>query len=201
MKLAAVLLSAAVVLSPAISVAKGGRAQTTLDAQEIATAQFMREEEKLARDVYRVMFQVWGNPIFSNIAASEQAHMDAMANLLENNGIEDPVDSNKVGEFTDQSLAEMFDELTERGEISLEEALHVGALIEEVDILDIRHAIDETDERDFVEVYESLLKGSRNHLRAFVSQLENLGVVYEPQLLTPEELSNIVDSPMERGSQ
>jgi len=44
--------------------------------------------------------------------------------------------------------------------------------------------------------YESLLKGSRNQLRSFVSKIEDQGVVYEAQVLTREE----VDSPIERDS-
>ena len=44
----------------------------TLPDSETVTLKFMREEEKLARDVYLYLFDVWGQWIFENIAASEQ---------------------------------------------------------------------------------------------------------------------------------
>ncbi|MDP2030099.1 MAG: DUF2202 domain-containing protein [Thiobacillus sp.] len=43
---------------------------------------FMREEEKLARDVYLTLYETWGLAVFSNIASSEQSHMDALLKLL-----------------------------------------------------------------------------------------------------------------------
>ncbi len=50
----------------------------------------MREEEKVARDVYKELYKVWGLTIFSNIASSEQKHMDAIKTLLDRYGLEDP---------------------------------------------------------------------------------------------------------------
>ena len=65
---------------------------------------FIREEEKIARDVYRVLYKKWGNPIFANIEESEQAHMDAMANVLAFYGIDDPVTNDETGEFTNEGI-------------------------------------------------------------------------------------------------
>ena len=39
---------------------------------------YMREEEKVARDVYLYLNEKWNVRIFKNIAASEQTHMDAI---------------------------------------------------------------------------------------------------------------------------
>lgn len=44
------------------------------------------------------------------------------------------------------------------------------------------------------------MKGSRNHLRAFISQLSGQGVTYTPQYITQEEFDAIIDSPLETGS-
>ncbi len=52
----------------------------------------LREEEKLARDVYLYLYTHWNQWIFSNIAKSEQQHMDAVKGLLDKYDIEDPVD-------------------------------------------------------------------------------------------------------------
>ena len=204
MKKLLVLLLIAGVATPTLLMAKGPKGggknsatTTTLDSQEIADAQWMREEEKLARDVYREMFALWGNAVFSNISSSEQSHMDAMGKLLARNNIADPVTSDDTGVFTNPDLQAWYDELVERGSQSLTEAIEVGITIEESDMVDIQAAIDNTDESDNEKTYENLLKGSRNHLRAYVKQLESLGLVYEPELLTVEEANAIVDSPTE----
>jgi len=54
----------------------------------------------------------------------------------------------------------------------LADALRVDALVEEVDIIDLEKYIAQTDNEDLILVYQNLLKGSQNHLRAFSSTLE-----------------------------
>jgi hypothetical protein len=159
----------------------------------------MREEEKMARDVYLFFYPIWNNSVFSNIAESEQQHMDSMAVLLNTYGLPDPVQNDSIGLFTNPDLAALYLTLTDRGQASLLEALKVGALIEEVDMRDIQHAIDQAEHADIIQTYENLLRGSRNHLRAFVRAIEEMGVVYEAQVLEQSEVDAIVDSPMERS--
>lgn len=161
---------------------------------------YMREEEKLARDVYLTMHEAWGLNIFSNIAASEQSHTDAVAEMLEKYKLPDPVVDDRIGIFVNQELAQLYETLLTRGYQSSLEALFVGALIEEVDMIDLKQAIKETDNDDIQLLYENLLSGSRNHLRAFVGLIEDQGIVYEAQFLSQDEVDAIVDSPMERGS-
>lgn len=171
----------------------------TLTAQEEADMLFMREEEKLARDVYVFLYELWSNPVFDNISESEQRHMDSMAALLDNYGLVDPVQIDSVGVFTNPDLALLFNTLIARGQTSELDALKVGAFIEEVDMRDIQAAIENSDHSDIVQTYENLLRGSRNHLRAFVRTIESLGAVYEAQVLSQTEVDAIVDSPTERG--
>lgn len=174
--------------------------QQTLSALEIENLMYMREEEKLARDVYLSMFDAWGLAVFENIAASEQNHTDSVRDMIEKYRLTDPVLDDSVGAFVNQQLADLYATLIARGMQSSLEALHVGALIEEVDMRDLQRAIDESDNDDIRQMYEKLLRGSRNHLRAFVRQIEALGVVYEAQLLSQEEVDAIVDAPVERGN-
>jgi len=169
-----------------------------LNSTEIESLLFMREEEKMARDVYITMYAAWDDVVFNNIAQSEQDHMDAIKALLDKYNLADPV-IDSISVFNDHELQELYTELLARGEISHMEALYVGALIEEVDMQDIQEAITSIENEDMIRTYESLLKGSRNHLRSFVSKIENQGAVYEAQVLTQEEVDAIVDSPMERG--
>lgn len=145
----------------------GGGARGDISATEREHLVFMREEEKLARDVYTVMYQKWASRIFVNISASEQTHMNAILTLLNRYGIEDPVGENGVGTFTDPELKTLYDELVARGNTSLEEALRVGVAIEELDIADLKDAMSVTDNGDILRVYGNLLRGSQNHLHAF----------------------------------
>ena len=174
-----------------------------LSATEIESLQFMREEEKLARDVYLTLYDVWNVEIFNNIASAEQQHMDAIKSLLDKYALVDPVtDVNSIGDFHNPTLQSLYTELVERGvneEESALEALWVGGYIEEVDMRDIQEAIDEANHADIINVYENLLKGSRNHLRAFVGKIEDEGDVYEAQELTQDEVDVILNSPVERG--
>jgi hypothetical protein len=176
-----------------------GQPSPVLTEDEIAGLLFMREEEKLARDSYLVLFDSWGIPVFDNISESEQRHMDAMKALIDRYGLEDPVkDELVIGEYQNQDLQALFDTLMAKGELSATDALEVGAVIEETDIIDIHHEIDLAEQEDIISTYECLVCGSRNHLRAFVGQLELNGVIYEPGFLSLDEYLEIIHHPVER---
>lgn len=161
---------------------------------------FMREEEKLARDVYIVMFEKWNQKVFNNISQSEQRHTDAVLYLLNRYEITDPVVDNTVGVFTNQDLQTLYNQLIEQGSVSLVEALKVGAAIEEIDILDLDKQIESVvDNEDIKIVYDNLLNGSYNHLRAYVRNLANQGVNYAPQYLSQEEFDEIMSSTNSHG--
>lgn len=164
------------------------------------TLTYTREEEKLARDVYKTLGEQWGINSFNNIANSEQQHMDAMGKQLANYGLEDPVKDDSVGAFSNPELADLYQQLIERGSQSPQEALQVGAYIEELDMLDLQQAIDEADQPGLVSAYENLLKGSRNHMRSFVGQIENQGVDYQAQVLPQATVDQITSSGLERGN-
>lgn len=169
-------------------------AATSLSADEVAGLAFMREEEKLAHDVYIALYEKWGLPVFKNIAASEQTHTDAVKRLLDRYGVEDPTVGHTVGEFTDPALQSLYDQLIAQGNVSIVDALKVGAAIEEIDILDLEERIAQTDKADITRVYTNLLKGSWNHLRAFVSNLSARGETYAPEYLSQAAYDEIVGS-------
>jgi len=173
-----------------------------LSEEEAAGLLYMREEEKLARDVYLTLYEQWNQPIFQNIASSEQRHMDMVLGLLTAYGLEDPAAGKGIGEFTNPDLQALYDQLVARGRQSLAEALKVGAAIEEIDILDLRERLAQTDKADIQTVYQNLMSGSENHLRAFVSTLERqTGEVYEPQYLSPEDYEAIIQAAPDHGGQ
>lgn len=161
---------------------------------------FMREEEKLARDVYINLFEKWNVKIFSNISGSEQTHMNSILTLMDNFEIDDPVGSNQIGIFENTKLQQLHDDLITLGQSDLESAYKVGAAIEEIDILDLQKELDESIENEDIRlVFENLVKGSRNHLRSFVSNLKMIEVDYAPQYMSLEAYDAIISSSSERG--
>jgi len=156
---------------------------------------YMREEEKLARDVYLTLDQSWGKQtqVFAKIALSEETHTSTVDYLLDKFGVEDPVVNDTIGVFTNEELQALYNELVAKGKTSFINALYVGALIEEKDMRDILAAINQTDERPIILAYSNLLDGSKSHLRAFVKVIEAQGLTYEAQLLDPEEVELILE--------
>jgi rhodanese-related sulfurtransferase len=161
----------------------------------------MREEEKLAHDVYVKLGAEWNIPVFTNIARSESTHTTAVLGLLNTYQIADPVGSTPVeGVFTDPKIQDLYNTLTTRGALSLNDALAVGALIEDLDIVDLETLLGQTTRDDMTQVYSNLQRGSRNHLRSFVSQLESRGGTYTPSYLSKETFEQIMTSPRETGA-
>jgi len=171
-----------------------------LSQAEVDSLIFMREEEKLAHDVYLTLYDVWGLNLFQNIAGSEQTHTDAIAGLLYTYNIPDPADTSPVGAFVNPDLQTLYDDLVAWGSESLADALKVGAAIEEIDILDLEEALTTISASDIRTVYQNLLKGSENHLRAFTSTLERqTGEIYEPQYMDADAYEAIVSADVQRG--
>ena len=168
-----------------------GNLAGTLTDEEIASLQFMIEEEKMARDVYLEMNDLYGLKVFANISASEQRHMDAVLFLIDGYNVVNPA-SDERGVFVNETLAQLYTDLIAQGELSLEDALKVGALIEETDIVDLNSWLEKVENPNVEIVYASLLKGSTNHLRAFVRNLASLGIIYEPQVLDVDSYNAII---------
>lgn len=169
-----------------------------LSQEEKAGLLMMREEEKLAHDVYQALYRRWQLPVFANISRSETQHMAAMAMLLHYYGLDDPVQEQE-GRFTDKKLQNLYNELVDVGKRSYADALKVGAQIEELDIADLNRLAAGTQQTAILGVYAQLTRGSRNHLRSFHRQLQVIGENYQPQHLPVAEYEAIVTSEMERG--
>lgn len=174
-------------------------AVATLSDEDKNALLFMLEEEKLARDTYDYLDGLYGISQFANIKLSEQSHIDAVANLLDRYGIGYTLLA--YGEFTNTDLQELYDRLMEKGEIDADNALQVGATIEDLDIVDLQEFIDATSNTDIISVFESLQCGSRNHLRSFVSAIENADGTYEPQFLSFELYTEIIEAAAEQCGQ
>lgn len=198
--LALALLSAVGLFASPADAARGGGGQVApLNPVEAADLVFMRQEEKLARDVYLQSGERYAIAPFDHIAASEQRHMDSMLQLLQRYRLADPVSGFPIGQFADPNLQALHDNLRALGEDSAVAALKVGGLIEEVDMRDIVAAIERSQHVDIDRVYSNLLCGSRNHLRAFAGQIElTTGLPYAAQVLPQAEVDAILATGQER---
>ncbi|MCA8968724.1 MAG: DUF2202 domain-containing protein [Planctomycetes bacterium] len=172
----------------------------TLSAAETADLVMMRQEEKLARDVYKVLYDVWKLPAFSNIAASEQSHMDLCKFLLDRYALPDPNPSDAVGIFKDAQFTHLFQVLVLFGIQSQDHALVVGAFIEDLDIADLDDTLARSDNRDLDTLYQNLQLGSRNHLRSFYGLLANRNLFYPGIVLPTSRIVSIALSPHENGA-
>jgi len=159
--------SAATAPRPAATVAP----TVPLSQAEADGLAFMREEEKVARDVYLAFGDQYSLRIFDNIARSENTHMTAVKRMLDRYGVADPVGDNPVGVFENDELQDLYDVLTAQGGTSLADALRVGIAIERKDIADLQSRIAATTHADVKRMYTNLLRGSQNHLRAYTRTL------------------------------
>lgn len=159
---------------------------------------FLREEEKLARDVYLTLYDIWNLPPHGNIASSEQTHMDRVLSVLEAHALPDPVVSDAVGAFENPQLAALYTTLVATGRESTTAALTVGATIEDLDLRDLHDMKLRTTDTLTLDMLASLECGSRNHLRAFYGQLSAAGVGYLAQYIPQAQLAEIVGSAKER---
>lgn len=141
---------------------------------EKADLLYLREEEKLARDLYNVFAQTWGTAVFSKIALSEQRHMDALKRMIDKHNMTaiDPVLLQpEPGLFVDENLQALYNEWKAKGELSATDALEVGVLVEEAVIVELGLFLDRVDNQDIVNVYNNLLDGSNKHLVSFQALL------------------------------
>lgn len=172
----------------------------SLNADELASLPFMREEEKLAHDVYAVLNSAYAasTRTFGNIANSEATHTEAVRQLLLRYSQTDPAADLAAGVFQNPDLQTLYTQLVSEGQVSLTAGLNVGVRIEELDIRDIQTALTDIDNQDIRLVYDNLMKGSRNHLRSFYKVLLQHGGSYTPQYIAQSEFDAIVNSAIER---
>jgi len=171
-----------------------------LSDQERGDLLWMREEEKLAHDVYVALGQKWQLRPLQNITRAEAIHMQAVKALLDRYDVQDPVADRGPGEFADEMIQHLYDGLIAKGNQSVEDAIRVGLEIEELDIADLIARIKRSDNDDLKVVYQNLAKGSRNDLRAFHRQSRRNSIEYRPQHLSQEVFNAILLSDMERGT-
>lgn len=156
------------VTAPALSSTIATAVLSESDSADLAAdLLFMREEEKLAHDLYVALYEKWGLRPFANISASEQRHVESMLTLMNAYGIADSASDNAAGVFDNSALQALYDELLAKGSASVADALAVGVLVEQTDIADLQSRITDTTPADVRAAYENLMAASYSHLDAF----------------------------------
>jgi len=109
----------------------------SLSQSEINGLLLMREEEKMAQDVYDSFYSTYGVINFDRISNSEARHTAAVLALITHFGLTDPV-LTEPGKFTSTAIQGLYDQLIAMG-TSANTALSTGAFIEEYDIADLKN--------------------------------------------------------------
>jgi hypothetical protein len=144
--------------------AEKGRAEknAALGADTLDALRYIREEVKLARDLYDALSDIWGLEVFENTAKSKQSLMNAVSGLLKPHGFDDPADH--AGQFVDSDLQELYSYLIDQGKVSRNNAIDVTILIEQTVIADLNDVFLQANEKDVHKVLTLLMEGSENHL-------------------------------------
>jgi hypothetical protein len=147
---------------------------TQLDENQKLIIYSIYEEEKVARDVYITLGNLYPSEnTFANIQLSEQTHMDAVRNLCVKYGIDIPDVDQPVGDFSLEAMDALYKGFVAAGQTSLISALQVGIDIEIMDIADLGEALEYPNmPRDVQKVLTNLINGSISHLEAFTTAFE-----------------------------
>lgn len=167
---------------------------TPLTTQEIEDLQFLREEEKLARDVYTHAYNLYGVNIFNNIASSKQRHTNSVLELMNRYEVED-IATATLGDFTDSELGQLYTALIARVETSEAQAYAVSATIEDLDIYDLDLKATQTQNSELQNLYANLKCGSKNHMRSFTKKLTSLDLTYTPEYIDAAQYTEILNAP------
>jgi hypothetical protein len=208
--------AAATTISPAAqTLSKAGNG--VLDFNEVIHLVFLREAEKLERDVFTILSSMYpDSQLFGRIDDIEQGHADVMKYLLKQYGVKDPNVNDNLGVFTGELYGNFFSStyryLVGLGSLSELDAFYVSAYIEETNLLDIMQCPDAIVSQDngiddvsqcgmgythnveIINVYHALIEGSKSDLRAYVQAIESVigEGAYKAQAMSQQQLDEIL---------
>jgi hypothetical protein len=167
----------------AVALVGGGAFAATAQAQALPEAgavtaaadttlakdlQFMREEERMARDLYKALADLYDGAVpFSRITVSEDRHYDAVGTLLDRFGVADPSTGKAAGTYADATLQKLYNDWLAQGKKSLDAAYDVGVALETRDVADLKATVNDTSDTYVKQVYTNLLNASEQHLKVF----------------------------------
>jgi hypothetical protein len=143
------------------------------DADLAKDLQVMREEERMARDLYKAFADKYDNAApFSNITVSEDRHYDSVGVLLDRYDVADPSTGKAAGTYAFPEIQKLYDGWLAEGNASLAAAHKVGVALETADIADLKEAVNAHTETDVDRVFTALLNASEQHLEAFQAAVD-----------------------------
>lgn len=169
-----------------------------LTANEIEFLYAVREDEKVARDLYTSFYKKYALTPFANIGAAESNHIKAVERLFDYYQIKYP-EVGPAGVFANTTRQDLYNSLLSQGNISALEAFKVMAKDEETGIVNYKEVIKTIVNPNIKMVLENLTKASENHLKAAIRQITALGGVYTPVLMSVSEFDTIIASGFQQG--
>ena len=129
---------------------------------------YMYQEEKLAKDVYYKLGEMYPNlRVFHNIYRAEIMHESSVANVMKHYGLTLPVRSDEVGVFKNEELQKFYDELIAKGKKSSKDAIEAAIMVEVTDVEDLDKYLKQATSPEIVALFKFLKAGSYNHYNAF----------------------------------
>ncbi|NTV17903.1 MAG: DUF2202 domain-containing protein [Bacteroidales bacterium] len=168
-----------------------------LTADEIEFIYAVREDEKVARDLYFSFFGTFGLKPFENIGKAEDNHIKATEKLFDYYEIDYPALSEN-GKFENAIRQKLFDSLLLKGTPELE-AFKVMAMLEESNIVEYGEVLKTIANPNIKIVIENLARASANHFKAAIRQITALGGTYTPALMTQEQYKAVIAIGFEKG--
>lgn len=171
-------LAVATIAAGSAAAANAATYDAATDRVAVATADqaladrltFSREEERMARDLYREFASAYPQAApFAMIARSEQQHMDAVAGLLTTYGIPDPAAGKSAGSYSVPAIQQLYDGWHAQGLTSLAAAYQVGIDLEKRDIADLDATLADLHQTDVTTVLTRLRTASTHHEAAFTA--------------------------------
>jgi len=153
---------------------------------------YMWHEEKLAKEIYLQLNQLYPTQQLENIATrSEVEHIRLVENLVQSYDINvtniadyeinysaKELESMPVGKFAIPEIESLYNELYDYGRVSQRASLEVGCMVEVVDIIDLEKYILIADTNQaMIDTFTLLKNGSYEHYWAFDKGLKSMGVV------------------------
>ncbi len=162
-----------------------------LSQEEIESLIYMWNEEKLAKDLYYSLYELYddykASNTFENIASrSETVHQELMEILLDKYQLsidDNPYDPERdleedypPGQYSLEEIQQLYENLLSQGQLSFIEALKVGCIVEVTDVEDLEYRLSIVGNQDIKLAFEFLKQGSYNHYWAFDNALKNNGI-------------------------
>lgn len=170
-----------------------------LSADEIEFLFAIREDEKVARDLYTSFSALYPASVqIAKIKTAEDSHIACIEAVLDYYEISYPA-MTATGVFEDAERQALYNDLVDKS-ATLLETFGTMAVIEEETVLAYKSVQSEITNENISLVVANMIKASSNHLKAAVRQITALGGSYTPSYLSAEEFDAIINSSFQNGN-